>query len=1077
VDPVDWAYAFNLKERVAGLRRTGGSVTASDPDLAAWRSGKWRAQSPFDDPDMLRERLAMDGVSEAEWLALLGELPEAVAARAPAVPPAWLQTLDEAYNDAAAADAGPMELPPALAREPGAGFLAVVAPLLRWGRERVRQRARHLASTTVGAPLGDAPEALLAAGLPDRMLRMISRTLVVELHVAKLEDRLTGETPAERFQRFVDGLSTPAAALALLAEYPVLGRHLATCVEQWAAAGCEFLERLCEDWPEILTRLAPAAPGAAAEDPGPLVAVDGGAGDLHRGGRAVMVAHFRAGFRLVYKPKPLAIDCHFEELLAWLNERGAPDLRAPRALARDGYGWTEFVAAAPCASRLEVERFYSRTGAWLALLYALEATDFHSENLIATGEHPILVDLESLFHPRFSRPERQRFELPAVRMMLESVLRVGLLPQRYWTAGDYAGLEVSGLGGKEGQLTAPEMPYWVDGRTDEMHLARGRGRFQGAQNRPRLGEAEVDVLDFTDSILDGFTAVYEILERHRDALLAADGPLALFAGDQIRVVLRHTSLYSLLLRESFHPDLLRNALDFDRILDRLWFKVDPEQIERVVQVMPSEHEDLWRGDIPAFSARVDGRELRDSRDRPLGGFLARSGLEEVAARLAKLGPADLLHQQWFIRGSLTSLAMVSEPAMAARPQRQPRGTADPARLVAAARTLGDRLEALALHDEESCSWVGLSLVNGRHWSLAPLYVDLYSGTPGIVLFLAHLARQTGEERYLVLAQSALRGFRRQTDRFRDKIESVGAFQGWGGILYLLTALGCLWRQPQLIEEAAALAATLPALIERDRHYDVVGGAAGCIAALLALHRHTPAASLLDIARACGERLLAAAVREATGVGWRTVISPQRSLTGFSHGAAGIAWALFELAAATGDCRFAECGREALAFERSLFDAEAGNWPDLRSEDGAAEAQPAQYMVAWCHGAPGIGLSRLRLLRLEADTLLAGEVEAALQATLRRGFGSNQSLCHGDLGNIELLHEATRRLPGGDAYRTEFDRRSAAILETIESEGARCGVPLGVETPGLLVGLAGIGLGLLRLADPDTVPCVLLLDPP
>lgn len=269
--------------------------------------------------------------------------------------------------------------------------------------------------------------------------------------------------------------------------------------------------------------------------------------------------------------------------------------------------------------------------------------------------------------------------------------------------------------------------------------------------------------------------------------------------------------------------------------------------------------------------------------------------------------------------------------MAARPQRQPRGTADPARLVAAARTLGDRLEALALHDEESCSWVGLSLVNGRHWSLAPFYVDLYSGTPGIVLFLAHLARQTGEERYLVLAQSALRGFRRQTDRFRDKIESVGAFQGWGGILYLLTALGCLWRQPQLIEEAAAMAATLPALIERDRHYDVVGGAAGCIAALLALHRHAPAASLLDIARACGERLLAAAVREATGV--------------------------------------------------------------------------------------------------------------------------------------------------GDAYRTEFDRRSAAILETIESEGARCGVPLGVETPGLLVGLAGIGIGLLRLADPDTVPSVLLLDPP
>ena len=40
-------------------------------------------------------------------------------------------------------------------------------------------------------------------------------------------------------------------------------------------------------------------------------------------------------------------------------------------------------------------RFYRRQGALLALLYALEATDFHAENLIASGEFPVLIDLET----------------------------------------------------------------------------------------------------------------------------------------------------------------------------------------------------------------------------------------------------------------------------------------------------------------------------------------------------------------------------------------------------------------------------------------------------------------------------------------------------------------------------------------------------------------------------------------------------------------------------------------------------------------------------------------------------------
>jgi type 2 lantibiotic biosynthesis protein LanM len=1068
----DWYLGLHGAERIADLRRTAASLEDGEIDVEAaeWRRNKLLAQSPFSVPAFFARRLAMDGLDEAELFALLGEGAAAVQARAPGAP-GWLLGIEEAFRDFAGGEL-PL-LPAGLLKDSSVGFLNAAGPLIRWGYERVRRRRIELARRDPEAPLGDATVDLLGASLLERLLAMLSRTLVTELHVARLRDQLSGDTSEARFQSFIERLRDPACALGLLREYPVLARLLAMTVELWVETSVELLSRLCADWSAIRELLSPDM------NPGPLTEIEGGAGDLHRGGRAVAILRFESGFQVVYKPRPLAIDVHFQELLAWLHDRGAPRLLTPRALARDGYGWVEHMAVRPCASAEEVERFYVRQGAWLALLYALEATDFHSENLIAAGEYPIPIDLESLFHPRFTRPDSQPVDSVAGQAMLDSVLRIGLLPQRYWGGKDFAGLEFSGLGGKEGQLTAADVPYWAHNGTDEMALARGRGRFPGAKNRPRLGDAPVDVLDHTGAIVRGFTEMYELLLGHRAELLAVGGPLQRFAGDEVRVILRHTSFYSLLLRESLHPYVLRNALDRDRLFDRLWFGLDRSgEVERVVQVIPSERRDLWRGDIPAFSTRIDARHIWDSQGHVFPDFLADSGLTAVVQRFSRLGPDDLAQQIRLIHGSLTALAMDAEPVWVSFPPREPRRRADRERLLAAASAVGDRLDTLALRSGDLCSWIGVTLNRARHWALVPLGVDLYSGLPGVVLFLAGLARQTGEPRYRRLAEAAWKSAQLGLAKSEDTLRSVGGFEGWGGILYTLSLLSRLWERADLLAEAVRIAGRLEPWIEEDRSLDIMGGSAGCIRALLGLHRLAPADRLLDLAILCGDRLVASAEPAGEGVGWRTLISPGRCLTGFSHGAAGFSWALLELFAATREERFRATALQALAYERGFFDAEESNWPDLREpESPSPEPERPRFMAAWCHGAPGIGLARLRLLRLLDDPEIRDEAGAALRTTLRRGFGSNQSLCHGDLGNLEVIAEASRRLPDGDRWRDELDRRSAAILEHIEENGCSCGVPHGVETPGLFVGLAGIGYGLLRLADPDLLPCPLLLDLP
>jgi lantibiotic modifying enzyme len=114
-----------------------------------------------------------------------------------------------------------------------------------------------------------------------------------------------------------------------------------------------------------------------------------------------------------------------------------------------------------------------------------------------------------------------------------------------------------------------------------------------------------------------------------------------------------------------------------------------------------------------------------------------------------------------------------------------------------------------------------------------------------------------------------------------------------------------------------------------------------------------------------------------------------------------------------------------------------------------------------------------------DPEIHREIDAALRTTSERPFGASHCLCHGDLGNFETLLLATQANKRHDCpwLVEKVQRFPAEILASGREHGWRCGLPLGTETPGLMVGTAGIGYGLLRLAFPEQVPSVLSLAPP
>jgi len=1060
--------ALSLAERASYMRQAGEGWSGSkiDTSRAIVALDRWKSQKPFAGGDSFKERLHLDDLTEEDLLAILGLPPEAYAELI-ASPPDWVRELERLYFSPQPLDDDPEFL--RYAEENTNGFLWIAYPLLQEGLRRFREGARRLPAE--GVPFDPVTaERLVLPHLLKTLEGGLDLVMALELNVARLDGVLKGETPEERFHSFCDRLRQMDVQLSIAREYPVLLRSLYTATVNWVDSSLELLERLSKDWDLIRSSLA------AGVEPKSLTSIAAGAGDSHRRGRTVAILEFSTGFKLVYKPHSQSVDVHFGAFLEWVNQAGfETPFRILKIIDRGSYGWSEFVAHQPCSSRGEVERFYQRLGGYLAAFYVTRAGDMHFGNLLAAGEFPVPVDLETLFHNALVTEKDD----PAINAFQLSVMRVLLLPQRIYESETYEGVDMSGFGAKSGQyFPVGKASSWERVGTDEMRLVRNKTvLMEVAGNRPKLEDQDVAAGEFVEAFVTGFRWVYGLIEERRDELRATGGILDRFGDDEVRFVPRATAAYLVLLRACQHPDLLRNAIDRDQALDSLW--LGAAQQTYLTRLVPAELRDLQSGDVPVFTSHPNSRDLWTSEGERIQEVFEQPALALVREELNRLGEEDLARQVSFIR---TAIASTGEGALSRDYAPAPRKLrlADQRGEIDLARAVGDMLCRDALENEFCASWIGITPVGAREisWSLRPLDAGFYNGLSGCSLFLAYLAAVTGDKSYERIARKTLTLIRKLLDRGRASgvpVRSLGAFSGVGGIIYALAHLAALWEDASLIDEAKALAADVPALIATDKTLDVIGGSAGAIAALEALNRISASDHLLHAAVLCGERLLHQQQPQGRGVGWKTEIGSSRPLTGFSHGAAGIAWALLKLAAWSGEARFRESAESAIAYERSTFVAEEANWPDYRVGVGEDQSD-LRFMVAWCHGAPGIGLARIDSLQYMDDHETREEIRIALSKTVESDFGTNQCLCHGDLGNLDILLHAAQQVD--DSWWSKAGKRLASeTLATIAERGCLSGTQTSLVSPGLMIGLAGIGYGLLRLACPERVPSVLVLAPP
>lgn len=862
--------------------------------------------------------------------------------------------------------------------------------------------------------------------------------------------------------------------------FPVLARLAVQAMNNWIDSTSELLDRLTNDRPSI------QAAFANGMNLGEVVALGTELSDAHNGGRSVVAVRFASGIKLIYKPRDLSLERAYFSLLEWLNANGSPlKFRSLHVVERSGYGWVEFADNADCADESEAELYFQRAGMILCLVYALGGTDFHFENIVASGDQPILVDLETIIHPQLSvAPDIATMGgahfLAQVRVQ-EGILSTGLLP--WWvTNDDGAAIDVSGLGGFVEQEGIDRVAQWLNPNTDQMELVYEFGTIPVSGNVVRIGGCTVSATAYSDWIVDGFRTMHAVLNRNRDLLLAAESPLWALAGHNTRFLFRDTRVYGNLLMSTLNCEALQDgalrSIELD-ILSKplLWTK----SASHFWPLRQSEQAALERMDIPYFAASANDNVIALEEGGVLGGSFDEAPLTRAFMRVRALEDDDIDALSQIIRSSLNARVAINGADVAA-----PEDELDQDFVLSADELLGQASKiSNDLHDhairspDGSVSWIGLTFLPvAERFQLQPAGPELYSGYSGIALYLAAFAKTTGDDQFGKLALQALQLMRRGLNDANSVTEflslaGTGGATGAGSIIYAMVRISQFLQDESLIDDANRLAFHVSTeLIAEDTAVDIVSGLAGALLGLLTLYDRTGEQWVLDRAISCGQQLLDKRVETSTAHrSWRArgVANP---LSGFSHGAAGIAYALLRLFGCTRNAAYMTAAIEGIAYEQSLFIPSVGNWRDLR-EKSNPNHDDAHHCTSWCHGAPGIVLARMGALAALDTPEIRAAINIGLTTTESFGLGGFDHLCCGSMGRVDILMEGARRLDRPELLKAAKRMAARAVRRAQRDGGYRTQSGLGMTDPGFFSGTVGIGYTFLRLAYPGTLPSVLM----
>ncbi|MBE5790530.1 MAG: DUF4135 domain-containing protein [Clostridiales bacterium] len=696
--------------------------------------------------------------------------------------------------------------------------------------------------------------------------------------------------------------------------------------------------------------------------------------DPHNGGQTAVLFESE-GIKYVYKPRSGEVDFAWADFLdAMATVLKTPMPRAVRPVSKRDADYTivPFVEGAEAKNEEEARAFYVRWGSLLALCLMLGSTDMHSENVIADGDSPLLVDVETLVSGITPDKAGQ------TDTMYESLAFSHFLPN--WMLSDGENVDVSALTGAGKNL------LYMDGKVLAAH-------------------------GYVSEIQSGFRAAYEAILSNRERVVRE---MERFRKAPFRKLLRPTDLYGRLTEQIARFENEEDRRESAKRLERAYVRGGEAWKKKMQRVLESETESVIAGDIPYFFCYGDERCLRDAKGVACEDYFSLSPVDAAIKRLKNMNNEDCTAQEKIIRLSLGCM----------RPEKEKIS-------FASAMDAFELLHKNAVWTNPTI-WMGLTTGARGEAYFQSIDFDLYDGLTGVMVFLGAVYEATANEKVKRTLDECLTRYRKHHLNRLGMVfaedYNISFSSGLGGHILALSYLSRVMKDEAILSDAVKLFLKFDFDgFSGEQTPDVYDGAAGLLIALPCLKGYVAHDVLSGVCR----RLA------------KCVCASRAALTGFGHGAAGMALALGAAQYVSG--RDYSMGIVSLLkWENEYFDEAENNWQDLRDQNKRG------FMKGLCSGAPGIGIARAQLMKYTDNKAI-------------------HEICQKDIDRVKafLLSEAPVRrdtLCCGNASMMEAERILTGKISCAKfNDAVNLYHPLDTDDfpIGLMQGISGAGYALSR----------------
>ncbi|GAB2519204.1 type 2 lanthipeptide synthetase LanM [Nocardiopsis aegyptia] len=760
---------------------------------------------------------------------------------------------------------------------------------------------------------------------------------------------------------------------------------------------------------------------------GPIVSLELASGDSHRGGRTTSFVRWYDGTSVVYKPQRRSCHRLLDDVRALVDEdRTFFGPLCPESVTRAEHMWQRLVSHTDVDGERGAEIYFRRFGRAAALLSMLGASDLHHENVIATAEGPVVVDIETLV----TLPHRASYtsDTALAADVEASVLNTMLFAVR--SPGSNIDIDISAIGNVQQSASRRLSTFLVvDAGTDDIRFDEVPAGVEPGPNMATDGGERLDPRKWADDIVAGFQEACDLLSDRREEIkrVVRDS-----GGWSIRQILRPTFLYFRFLTASTHPAYLRDRRDREVLFDKL-----PQRHRGVSDsaggtVCAEETQALLDLDIPFFEVGCDSRALLSNGGEEIPDAVLATPREAALARVDSFLSRPPARDSAYIRYALAS--SVDDLGEEGRPSGYV-ATAGHKSLSALndRRRWHDDVRALVVGGPERPTWL-MPTFDGVGFRLDSLNTLVYE-EGGLLLYFAAAAAVEGEPVLGIgLGDAYTFGVRRGAAPSRP--QSLSPFTG--ALSQRVTGL-------ELERAGVGLSDPLPGPTI-DPHgfpdvaelgasdFDYLNGFGGYLV-------YTAEYDDPDGPRVLGlepERLLTRLV-EVDG-------APEEHSAdvGLAHGRFGRITAMSAMVAGERD----ETGRARKHLERFAAAYLRHRWTDEALETPS-------HRSGWCKGYAGVAFAMTKLLRAlghpvtEVREAIAPEVEHVVTGEL----GRDLSLCHGVAGRIAVLCWLADRLDWPE-LRTEARKLNTRFLEEYADGGWSSGAGVAPELASFMLGVSG-----------------------